>query len=354
MDRVGIVYGEGVSNYDFSDQPVGGEKFPNYFKILETKKVFQKYNIRTIEPTAANEEDLQLVHSKEYIDYVEKTALNHGYLDEDTMLTPENVGAVRLIVGAALKAGDLVINDELDLAQAVGGGLHHAGVDHDGGFCIYNDVAICAKALIERHKLKRVLVFDTDAHAGNGTMEIFYRDPRVLTLSVHEDPRYQFPGTGFIYQIGEDSGRGYSVNVPLPTGADDACMRQVLERVYRPLVEQFEPEIIIRTGGADPHFQDELAGLSLTFKGLWGVGRSVVEVAERVGCGLIDLICSGYNPGTEELGLYSLFLGELGEKLDIAESTSPNVTDGVFEETSRTIDKLSSILEPFWIIPKST
>ena len=353
MDRIGIVYGEGIVDYDFSDQPVGGEKFPNYLKTLESKRMLQKYNIRTVEPEAANEEDLRLVHTKEYIDFVEQTALSHGYLDEDTMLTPENVGAVRLIVGAALKASDLVINDELDLAQAVGGGLHHAGLDHDGGFCIYNDVAICAKALIERHHLKRVLVFDTDAHAGNGTMEIFYRDPRVLTLSVHEDPRYQFPGTGFVYQIGEDAGRGYSVNVPLPTGADDDCMRQVLGRVFRPLVEQFEPEVIIRTGGADPHFQDELAGLSLTFKGLWDVGRSVVEVAERAGVKLIDLICSGYNPGTEELGLYSLFLGELDEKLDIVESTSPEITDEVFEETNRTIDELSSILEPYWDIPKS-
>lgn len=352
MDRVGIVYGEGIVDYDFSDQSVGGEKFPNYFRILEAKKLLHKYNIKTIEPVAVNDTDLQLVHSKEYIDFVEKTAINHGYIDEDTMLTPKNVGAVRLIVGAALKAGELIIDDDLDLAQAVGGGLHHAGRDHDGGFCIYNDVAICAKALIERHKVERVLVFDTDAHAGNGTMEVFYRDPRVLTLSVHEDPRYQFPGAGFVYQIGEDAGRGYSVNVPLPTGADDVCMRQVLERVYKPLVEQFDPEIIIRTGGADPHFQDELAGLNLTFKGLWDIGRCVVEVAEEAGCGLVDLICSGYNPGTEDQGLYSLFLGELGEKLDVVESIFPTSNTGVLKETNRIIDNLSSILEPYWIIPK--
>ena len=353
MDRVGIVYGEAISNYDFSDQPVGGDKFPNYFRVLESKQVLQSFNIKIINPETAKTNDLLLVHSKEYIDFVEKTAINHGYLDEDTMLTPENVGAVRLIVGAALMAGELIIDNKLDLAQAVGGGLHHAGRDHDGGFCIYNDVAICAKALIERHKVKRVLVIDTDAHAGNGTMEIFYRDPRVLTISVHEDPRVQFPGTGFVYQIGEDSGRGYSVNVPLPTGADGRCMRKVLYRVYKPLVEQFDPDVIIRTGGADPHFQDELAGLSLTYRDLWDVGRYVVEVAEQAGCGVIDLICSGYNPGMEELGLYSLFLGELDAELDISESTAPEAIPGVLNETNNVLDELVSILEPFWNLPKS-
>ena len=93
------------------------------------------------------------------------------------------------------------------------------------------------------------------------------------------------------------------MNVPLPTGANDTCMRQLLERVYKPLVEQYEPEIIIRTGGADPHFQDELAGLSLTFHGLWEVGRYVVEVAEHAGCGLIDLICSGLQSRDRGTGL---------------------------------------------------
>jgi acetoin utilization protein AcuC len=281
---------------------------------------------------------------------VEKNAINHEYLDEDMLLTPENVGAVRLIVGAALRACELTVNENYDLVQAVGGGLHHAGRDHGGGFCVYNDVAICAKALIERHKLSRVLVFDTDAHAGNGTMEIFYRDPRVLTLSVHEDPRIQFPGSGFVYQIGEDAGRGYSVNVPLPSGAGDNCMMRVLDRVFEPLVEQFDPEIIIRTGGADPHFEDELAGLSLTFRGLWNLGKRVMDVARVADCRVVDLICSGYNPGTEEQGLYSLFCGELGAELDIVESSIPNTTPEVLVDTDKMIDDLAHILEPFWNI----
>ena len=352
MDKIGIVYGEEIANYDFSDQAVGGDKFPHYYKILESKRILDKFGIKVFEPKTAMDKDLLLVHSREYIDYVEKTAKNHGYLDEDMLLTPENVEAVRLIVGAALMAGELIINDNFDLVQAVGGGLHHAGRDHGGGFCVYNDVAICAKALIERHKLKRVLVFDTDAHAGNGTMEIFYRDPRVLTLSVHEDPRFQFPGSGFVYQIGEDAGRGYSVNVPLPSGAGDACMMRVLGRVFKPIVEQFDPEIIIRTGGADPHFQDDLAGLSLTFRGLWDIGRRVRDIAQVSNSKVVDLICSGYNPGTEEQGLYSLFCGLLGAELDIVESSVPHVTNNVLVETDRVIDDLANILEPFWNLGK--
>jgi len=352
MDRISIVYHRGIADYDFgSDYPIRGKKFPLYLELLKSRGLLKRYRIEIVEPKAAVKEDLLLVHSEEYIDRVEKLAKERAYLSDDTPLTPAIVRAARLIVGAALKAGKLVAKGDVELAQGVGGGLHHAGRDYGGGFCIFNDVAACAMSLVERHGLERVLIFDTDAHAGNGTMDIFYEEPRVLYLSVHQDPRTLFPNTGFVHQIGRDRGEGYTVNVPLPPEADDGCMSLVLERVFKPLVRQFRPQVIIRSGGADPHFQDELADLGLTFRGLWSVGRAVVEAAERAGCGLVDLLCSGYNPGTEEQGLYALFSGELGIELELRESQALEPVDPrLLEKTGDVIDELAKILKPYWTL----
>jgi len=352
VNRIAIVYHKGIADYDFeSDPTIGGKKFPHYLELLKSRGLLKRFRIEIIEPKTADKEDLLLIHSEEYIDRVEKIGNERAYLDEDMPLTPALVRAARLIVGAALKAGELVARGDVDLAQGVGGGMHHAGRDCGGGFCIFNDVAACAKSLIERHGLERVLIFDTDAHAGNSTMDIFYEEPRVLYLSVHQDPRTMFPNTGFVNQIGRGEGEGYTVNVPLPPEAYDGCMSLVLERVFKPLVREFRPQVIIRCGGAAPHFQDELADLALTFRGLWSVGRAVVEAAERAGCGLVDLLCSGYNPGTEVQGLYALFSGELGMELDVKESQAHEPEDPkLLEKTVDVIDELAKILKPYWTL----
>jgi acetoin utilization protein AcuC len=167
-------------------------------------------------------------------------------------IKPSIIKAVKLIVGAALKAGDLVAQEKVRIAQGVGGGLHHSGRDYGEVWCVFNDVAICAEAMVARHKKSRVLILDTDAHAGNGTMDVFYEDPKILYMTIHQDPMTLYPNTGFIEQIGRGEGEGYTVNIPLPKEADDECYGLVLERVFRPIARQFKPEVIIRNGGQIP------------------------------------------------------------------------------------------------------
>ncbi|MCX6649856.1 MAG: hypothetical protein NTV61_10805 [Candidatus Bathyarchaeota archaeon] len=95
---------------------------------------------------------------------------------------------------------------------------------------------------------------------------------------------------------------GYTVNVPLPPEASDDCMGLVLEKVFRPIVRQFQPQVIIRNGGADPHYQDELAELGLTYGGLWSIGRATSEAADEVSCGMVDLVCGGIIRGMRRKG----------------------------------------------------
>ena len=108
--------------------------------------------------------------------------------------------------------------------------MHHARRSYGAGFCIYNDVALCARNLIQKYNLERILILDTDAHAGDGTCEIFYEDPRVLFMDLHQDPHTLYPGTGFAHEIGADNGKGYTANVPMLT---------LCSRIYPKLIPSF-------------------------------------------------------------------------------------------------------------------
>jgi len=140
-------------------------------------------------------------------------------------------------------AGELVWEGRFACAVGGGGGMHHARGNYGAGFCIYNDVAICIRNLIQKYGLERILVLDTDAHAGDGTCQIFYQDPRVLFIDLHQDPRTLYPGTGFSHEIGAGEGKGYTVNVPLPPGASYDAYEYVLDEIFAPLAGEFDPQI---------------------------------------------------------------------------------------------------------------
>jgi len=350
MERVAIVHHSGVAEYDFGPgHPFRGDRFPRFMRLLDAHGLLSRPEVQLVEPDAAGDADLRLAHSDGYIRLVERLAARSTPLSGDTPLTPAVARAARLIVGTALRAGELVAEGGFRVAEGVGGGLHHAGRDYGGGFCVFNDVAVCARALLDRHGLERVLIFDSDAHAGNGTMDIFYDDPRVLFISVHQDPRTIYPGTGFIDQTGRGPGEGYTVNVPLPPGSGDRCMEIVLERVFKPLTRAFKPQAIIRNGGSDPHFRDGLASLGLTYAGLRAVGAAVSDAAHAAGCGVIDLCCSGYNPETVAEGWLAILSGLMGVETGLMEPSPPRSPGPeLLEATEAVIEALAERLGGRW------
>jgi len=354
MYNYAIFYDKAIAKYDFGEEyALKGDRFPRYLKLLQMEGILNRPDVMLIKPKPASDSDLLLVHTEEYLHRVNEIAKQHGYLSDDTPIKPSIVKAVRLIVGAALDAGDYIAQNRAKIAQGVGGGLHHAGRDYGEAWCIFNDVAICAEAMVKRHGFNRVLILDTDAHAGNGTMDIFYEDPKVLYLTIHQDPKTLYPNTGFIEQIGKGEGKGYTINVPMPPKADDKCYDLILNRIFKPIVHQFKPQVIIRNGGADPHYQDQLAGLGLTYRGLWSIGKAVIEAAEDVDCGIVDLVCSGYNPGYEERGLYAILSGELGLDLNYTEEVPPPISDpDLLDVTKNVVNQLSDTLIDYWNIEK--
>jgi acetoin utilization protein AcuC len=167
-----------------------------------------------------------------------------------------------LATGATLVGADLILTDKADIAFNPSGGYHHAGPEKAAGFCYINDVALACTVLAEAGK--KVLYLDIDVHHGDGVAYGFYDRPDVMTISMHQNPKTLFPGTGFEEEIGTGPGKGYCVNIPVPVGTYDQAYMKAFESLVLPLAGAFNPDVIVFELGADGLAGDPLANLRLT------------------------------------------------------------------------------------------
>lgn len=216
------------------------------------------------------------------------------------------------------------------------------------GFCLYNSVAAAARYAQRRHGLSRVLVLDWDVHHGNGTQSIFYHDPSVLFVSLHQYPLWP-PGWGWLDQVGEGDGAGFSVNVPLPPGEGDAGYALACARVVRPLARAFKPELVLVSAGQDGHAADPISSMALSARGFAALARLAREIAAQAGAyGPVLLLEGGYNPATLPylVGAILNALGDLG--LSIADPYAEDVP--VSDEAQRRLEQLTAALRPWWAL----
>lgn len=362
---IGILYQDGLKEYDFGPgHPFRGTRVEVFIEFLR-QHIAEDNNYRILEAAPATDNDLLLICQKDYIEFTKEyfKAANLGltyagrfydYHSMDNMPVgrPGKLEeAARLVVGQAKLACDLVEGGTYNKVVSIGGGLHHAKPSYGEGFCLYNDVAFCGLYLMQKYDLKKILILDTDAHAGNGTAEYFYEEPRVLFIDLHQNPRTLYPGTGFAHQVGAGKGRGFTVNVPMPVGAGYDSYKLVFESIVEPLAREFEPEIIVRNGGSDPHFSDQLTALGLTVKGFRMIGERVREMAELCHGKVIDMIASGYNTKVLPYGWLALICGLADFKIDIPEPEpvpQRYMSDTAFEETRKVIDEVKNHLKDYW------
>jgi acetoin utilization protein AcuC len=347
-----MTFHEKFRQYDLGEgHPFRGDRFDNAMKFFKNHDLLSLSEIALVEPQPALKEDLLRVHDESYVDLIFRSAKENKPYDFETPLSPEILEAALLITGGAIKCGKAVYEKEANRAISLGGGYHHAGRNYGGGFCIFNDIAVLVEYLRTKHGAKRFLILDYDVHFGNGTSDIYHLDPSVLYISLHQDPRTIYPGTGFVWQIGENKGEGYNVNVPLPPGTSDSTYLYALNEIFVPLAEEFNPEIIIANGGSDPHFADMLGDLSLTVKGFFNLSRLVRETADRVCGGKLVLVPgSGYNPEVLPSCWYALIAGAVGLKeINIEEAHKPPQEPAQCRRTVEgTIDELKRLLRKHW------
>jgi acetoin utilization deacetylase AcuC-like enzyme len=214
-----------------------------------------------VDPRAATRAELELVHPGLYLDRIEGiSAMGGGRLDPDTYASAGSWRAATLAAGAGLSAVEALREGRAASAFcAVRPPGHHATSTESMGFCFVNNVAVVAANLAAQGE--RVLVFDYDAHHGNGTHDIFYADPRVLFISIHQWPLY--PGTGRHDEIGEDEGRGFTMNIPVPPGTTGDVYLRAFDELVAPRAATFQPTWVIVSAGFDAHRADPITELGL-------------------------------------------------------------------------------------------
>jgi len=355
--KTAIAYHEKYAQYDLGPgHPFRGDRFPRTWELLRERGLLDQPWLKVIKPEPASREDLLLVHDGRYVDLIFRLSEQSRPYDWETPCSPDILEALLLIIGGDLAVGDAVLAGDVEKGIGLGGGYHHAGRDYGGGFCLFNDVAILVEHLRRRHGLERIMIVDHDVHAGNGTSDIFYSDPGVLFISIHQDPRTIYPGTGFIHQIGSGPGRGYNINIPLPPGTGDESYMKVLEEVVAPLAREFKPQFIISNGGSDPHFMDMLGSLMITAKGFHSITSFITSLADEL-CGgrYVLLIGSGYNPSVLPLSWLALMMGAMRlppEGLEEPRSP-PEEPSRIRKEVEKVIKELKETLSPYWDCFKS-
>lgn len=275
--------------YNFGDyHPMSPTRLDATMRLVQHLGLDTAENVRVEVPEVPEDSVLHLAHTPEYVKNVRAVSEDPtreipecGLGTEDT---PGYAGihesSARLVGGSYQGAVDM-LGGRTVRAVNFGGGMHHAAADRASGFCVYNDCAVAIQHLLDGG-VQRVAYVDVDGHHGDGTQAIFYDDPRVMTISLHETGLSLFPGTGFANEIGDGPAAGTAVNVAMPTRADDAQWLRAFDAVVPPLLRQFRPEVIVSQHGCDSHFQDELTHLRVSVDGQRQMALGVSDLADEL------------------------------------------------------------------------
>lgn len=242
------------------------------------------------EAPAASKEQLERVHSGDYIESIFKLSPRDGlvYLDADTAMNRYSLEAALHAAGAAIKAVDLVMSGQAENAFCnIRPPGHHAGRSSAAGFCIFNNVAVAAAHALEQHGLQRVAIADFDVHHGNGTDEIFNADNRVMLCSTFRHPYYPYRGV--------ESTNEHIINVPLHAGASGAEFRAAVSELWLPALEKFQPQLLLISAGFDAHREDDMGGLALREADYSWVTELLKDLAKRHASGrIVSTLEGGY------------------------------------------------------------
>lgn len=336
-----VPWDDGLTQYNFGPQhPLAPVRVELTMALAEDLGVFAAPGVSRTEFEPASQSELELVHDPGYISAVRMAGETLKPNDSYSLGTPDNPvfsrmhEASALVSGASIAAARTVWTGEAEHAANIAGGLHHAMPKHAWGFCVYNDPAIAIAWLLSQGA-KRVAYVDVDVHHGDGVQAMFYDDPRVLTISLHESPMTLFPGTGWPSELGARGAEGYSVNVALPAGTDDARWLRAFHAVVPSLLQEFQPEILVTQQGCDTHALDPLANLTLSLDGQRTTYQALHQLAKETAGGRWVLFGGGgYELGRVVPRAWSHLLAEAANHpLDATMDTPTEWRERVAERT---------------------
>jgi len=338
-----VAYHEDYSKYELGEtHPLLGDKPKRTLEFLMEKNV----GMRVFEPEPVTYEELLFVHSKGFVEEIKNLSESGGMLAVDTP-APKGIYDTARIACGGTKIMGVKVMEEFRCGVNLLGGFHHAGVDTASGFCFFNDIAVAVEFLRKKYGIKRFLVVDLDVHHCNGTQEIYYKDDSVLVVSMHQDGRTLYPGTGFIDDLGDDNGKGFNVNIPLPPETGNEGYLYAFDEIIPALAKQFKPEIIFYQSGVDSHHSDPLADLNLTFDIYHDLGKRMEDISANTCKKLVICLGGGYNLGPSIKAYYNIVSGILGLDDFMSEK---NISDKKMDNVRRVVSQVKKKLADYWSV----
>jgi acetoin utilization protein AcuC len=283
-----FIYTDAYLDYDYGPtHPLQVVRLKLAYELIHAYGLLDLPSAQLITTKKAEEEDLALYHSREYLNILKEASEGHlgtyaysyGLGPGDNPIFLGLYDWSLLVTGATLQAVDFVSKGEGEIAFNIAGGLHHAMKSRASGFCYVNDPVIGILRLLNQGN--RVAYIDIDAHHADGVQNTFYDTDRVLTISLHEAGYTLFPGTGFENEIGEGEGEGYAVNLPFPPYTDDEVYVWAFEEIVPPLINAFKPDVVVSQLGVDSFYSDPLTNLRLSIFGFEKIIHHIKNLAPR-------------------------------------------------------------------------
>jgi len=274
-ERTAVVWGDDLAAYDFGPgHPLAPIRVQLAMRLAADFGLFAHRDVEVLTPVEpAGVDDLLRVHTPDYLQAVQAASADAASVDPARGLGTDDVPvfadmhrAAAAVCGASLAGARAVLSGQVEHAVNLAGGLHHAMPGAASGFCVYNDVGVAIAWLLEQG-VERIAYVDVDVHHGDGVQAMFWDDPRVLTVSIHESPRTLFPGTGWATEVGGPAATGSAVNIALPAGTSDQGWLRAFHAVVPQVLAAFRPQFLVTQQGADTHAEDPLAHLALSLDG---------------------------------------------------------------------------------------
>jgi acetoin utilization deacetylase AcuC-like enzyme len=343
-----IVYHEVFTKHEISPgHPESPQRLKVALDCIRKAGLLQTGKVKLVTPKPADLNEVYALHDREYVEDIHlKCEQGGGFFTQDTAVNSYTYDAMLLASGGGIMAVDSILEKTSDngfvLCRPPG---HHAEHDRALGFCFVNNIAIAAQHLVKKRHLDRVMIVDYDGHHGNGTQHAFYDTNKVLYVSLHQDGRTLFPGSGFPDEVGNGEGKGYTVNLSMYPGAGDRSYDIAFTRIVEPLAEAYKPQFVLVSLGFDCHFEDPLTSLGLTTSGISMVNARVHKIAKEYAQGRLAVFLEGgYNLNVVGTGCQNL-IEELSDQAVTKAGDSHQESDICIRYTEELVKVLENNLE---------
>ena len=353
-DSIGFIFHPSLGRHSQPFPRPHIESFETPFRVQMAKAYLEKRelfaDLKKITAQHGSLEDVSLVHSHYLIESVKlMSELGSGNLGESAFASPDLQRSALQATGAAITAANTVINGNCThsfaLTRPPG---HHASTSMAMGLCYFNNIAIAVKHVMKNHNISRVTILDFDNHFGNGTCEIFYTNPDVQYISLHEYDYENF-GMGHFEEVGYGDAEGTNVNIPFVDLTPDVSYQTALNDVIEPAIKSFKPELIAVSAGYDPHYADPVGNMNADSSTFWNIGKKIRSLCESMKCGSFWVLEGGYNPMTLGFCIEASLTGLTGKALPkFKDQISREIDDIIIESNEEVINKVLEVISRYW------